>query len=79
MGLKPRVDALIGSAKYRALAPDEYPYIAEAMHEGWNEKPVGPDYAMAIAPKYFNWRKASIYGGSNEIQKNIIAKMVLGF
>ncbi|MEN7341489.1 MAG: acyl-CoA dehydrogenase family protein [Pseudomonadota bacterium] len=30
------------------------------------------------ALKYFNYRKASIYGGSNEIQKNIIAKHVLG-
>jgi alkylation response protein AidB-like acyl-CoA dehydrogenase len=28
--------------------------------------------------KYFNWRKISIYGGSNEIQKNIIAKAILG-
>ena len=31
-----------------------------------------------LAPHYFNWRKASIYGGSNEIQKNIIAKAILG-
>jgi alkylation response protein AidB-like acyl-CoA dehydrogenase len=45
---------------------------------GANEFPVGPDYAHATAPIYFNWRKASIYGGSNEIQRNIIAKMVLG-
>ena len=30
------------------------------------------------APRYFNWRKLSIYGGSNEIQRNIIAKAVLG-
>jgi len=45
---------------------------------GSNEFPVGPDYAQAAAPIYFNWRKASIYGGSNEIQRNIIAKMVLG-
>ncbi|MEY3658553.1 MAG: Acyl-CoA dehydrogenase, C-terminal domain, partial [Pseudomonadota bacterium] len=29
-------------------------------------------------PRYFNGRAASIYGGSNEIQRNIIAKMVLG-
>jgi alkylation response protein AidB-like acyl-CoA dehydrogenase len=28
---------------------------------------------------YFNYRKVTIYGGSNEIQRNIIAKMVLGF
>ncbi|MFT3727194.1 MAG: acyl-CoA dehydrogenase family protein [Terricaulis sp.] len=45
---------------------------------GDNEFAVGPDYAGAAAPVYFNWRKASIYGGSNEIQRNIIAKMVLG-
>ena len=43
-----------------------------------NEPPIGPDYAPAAAPVYFNWRKASIYGGSNEIQKNIIAKAMLG-
>ena len=54
------------------------PYIAEAREAGWNEAPVGPEHAVNIAPHYFNWRKASIYGGTNEIQKNIIAKMVLG-
>ena len=31
-----------------------------------------------LAPRYFNYRKASIYAGSNEIQRNIIAKAVLG-
>ena len=44
----------------------------------WNEPPIGPDYAPPLAPQYFNWRKISIYGGSNEIQKNIIAKAILG-
>ncbi len=43
-----------------------------------NEHPIGPDYAHRVAPTYFNMRKTSIYGGSNEIQRNIIAKMVLG-
>ncbi len=43
-----------------------------------NEFAIGPEYSRAAAPVYFNWRKASIYGGSNEIQRNIIAKMVLG-
>jgi pimeloyl-CoA dehydrogenase large subunit len=52
------------------LAPDEA--------DGSNEPPIAPDYAGGIAPAYFNWRKISIYGGSNEIQKNIIAKAVLG-
>jgi alkylation response protein AidB-like acyl-CoA dehydrogenase len=39
------------------------------------------DEGNAIAPlaaRYFNYRKTSIYGGSNEIQKNIIAQMILG-
>ena len=49
-------------------------------HEGGgNEPPVGPDYAAEAAPTYFNWRKISIYGGSNEIQRNIVAKAILGF
>ena len=46
--------------------------------EGDNEHPIGPDYAHRTAPSYFNMRKTTIYGGSNEIQHNIIAKMVLG-
>lgn len=46
--------------------------------EGGNEHPIGPDYAHRAAPTYFNTRKTTIYGGSNEIQRNIIAKMVLG-
>ena len=55
------------------------PYQPALLREGANEEPVGPGYAPSLAPTYFNWRKASIYGGSNEIQKNIIAKAVLGF
>lgn len=43
-----------------------------------NEERVGPDYAAPAAPSYFNYRKTSIYAGSNEIQRNIMAKMVLG-
>ena len=39
---------------------------------------IGPDYALGQAGRYFNTRKTSIYGGSNEIQRNIIAKAVLG-
>ena len=46
--------------------------------ERWNEPPVGPDWAGTLAPNFFNLRKVSIYGGSNEIQKNIIAKAILG-
>jgi pimeloyl-CoA dehydrogenase large subunit len=43
-----------------------------------NEPEVAPDWASLAQPTYFNWRKQSIYGGSNEIQKNIMAKAFLG-
>jgi alkylation response protein AidB-like acyl-CoA dehydrogenase len=46
--------------------------------EGDNFLPVGPDHANGVAQDYFNTRKVSIYAGSNEIQRNIMSKLVLG-
>ena len=65
-------DVLMRTVGY--YAHPEYP----PSEPGANEAPVGPGHAPGLAARYFNWRKASIYGGSNEIQRNIIAKMVLG-
>ncbi|WP_373086218.1 acyl-CoA dehydrogenase family protein [Sneathiella sp.] len=48
------------------------------LYAGQNEEPVGAQYASGVAPRYFNARKVSIYGGSNEIQRNIMAKLILG-
>ncbi|MDT8345728.1 MAG: acyl-CoA dehydrogenase family protein [Thermohalobaculum sp.] len=62
----------------RALGPYAMPFLPEALDEGWNGEPVGPDHANPAASQYFNLRKSSIYGGSNEIQKNIYAKLALG-
>ncbi len=45
---------------------------------GNNALPSGPDYSYSAVARYFNFRKTSIYGGSNEIQKNIIAKAIRG-
>jgi alkylation response protein AidB-like acyl-CoA dehydrogenase len=53
------------------------PYYRGFGH-GDNEHPIGPEWANRAAPTYFNARKTTIYGGSNEIQRNVIAKMVLG-
>ncbi len=39
---------------------------------------IGPDYADNLAAGYCNLRKLSIFGGSNEIQKNIISQMIMG-
>jgi alkylation response protein AidB-like acyl-CoA dehydrogenase len=56
-------------------------YAMPFVRDTWanvNEPRPGPDYAAPVAPHYFNIRKASIYAGSNEIQRNIMAKAVLG-
>ncbi|MDB5840371.1 MAG: pimeloyl-CoA dehydrogenase large subunit [Herminiimonas sp.] len=54
------------------------PLRREAMAAGYQGDAVGPDYAVAVSAGYLNMRKLSIYGGSNEIQKNIISQMILG-
>jgi alkylation response protein AidB-like acyl-CoA dehydrogenase len=54
------------------------PYARGMDNFGVNEVGVGPDYSNFSADNYFNMRKTSIYGGSNEIQRNIISKMILG-
>jgi alkylation response protein AidB-like acyl-CoA dehydrogenase len=46
---------------------------------GHNQSPEDLEWAAPAAPAYFNYRKVTIYGGSNEIQRNILAKAVLGF
>ena len=54
------------------------PYVPEQFEDGFQGTPLGPGNSAAAALTYFNNRKASIYGGSNEIQRNIICKAVLG-
>ncbi len=68
----------INALTRRALGPYALPFVSEALEEGYNEAPIGPDYANPLAKEYFNNRKITIYGGSNEIQKNILAKALLG-
>ena len=48
------------------------------LEAGGNETCPTPQHDLVTAPNYFNYRKTSIYAGSNEIQRNIMAKMVLG-
>ena len=67
----------ISALTRRALGPHAQPFMPEALEEGFNGEEVGPEGAAAVTPQYFNLRKLSIFGGSNEIQKNIISKMIL--
>ncbi len=62
----------------RAMGPYALPFVEEALHEGYADEPLGQPEASFAAVQYFNNRKLSIFGGSNEIQKNIISKMILG-
>jgi alkylation response protein AidB-like acyl-CoA dehydrogenase len=63
----------------QAVGPYALPYDAKVLKLGWQgAAPVGPEYAAPLAASYFDTRKTSIYGGSNEIQKNILAKAVFG-
>ena len=54
-----------------------YPFVEDTF-ANVNEPNIGPDFVTTITPSYFNGRKTTIYAGSNEIQRNIISKAVLG-
>jgi alkylation response protein AidB-like acyl-CoA dehydrogenase len=54
------------------------PFVPEQFEDGFQGEAIGPGNSAAAALTYFNNRKLSIFGGSNEIQRNIISKAVLG-
>jgi len=61
----------------RAAGPYAMPFASEAV-EGANDTIPDPRGAGPVAARYFNNRKLSIFGGSNEIQRGIIAKVTMG-
>ena len=61
-----------------AAGPYAVPFIKEAMEAGWQGEFVGAAHVAPLASTYFNMRKTTIYGGSNEVQRNIVAQTVLG-
>ena len=61
----------------RAVGPYAMPFASEAV-EGANDLIPDPHDAGPVAARYFNNRKLSIFGGSNEIQRGIIAKVTMG-
>jgi alkylation response protein AidB-like acyl-CoA dehydrogenase len=61
-----------------AAGPYSIPFIQEAMEAGWQGDQVGAAYLAPLASTYFNYRKTTIYGGSNEVQRNIVSQTVLG-
>jgi alkylation response protein AidB-like acyl-CoA dehydrogenase len=64
-----------------AAGPYALPLIKQAMEAGWQGDQAFPGGAAHCAPltsTYFNMRKTTIYGGSNEVQRNIVSQTVLG-
>jgi alkylation response protein AidB-like acyl-CoA dehydrogenase len=72
------IQQAISEMMMQAVGPYALPFREEAVETGEAGEPVGPPYAAPLAATYCNMRKTSIYGGSNEIQKNIITQMILG-
>ncbi|MFZ2288441.1 MAG: acyl-CoA dehydrogenase family protein [Halopseudomonas yangmingensis] len=61
----------------KALGPYAMPFLPEEMELDYDGDFLVDDYSASLASVYFNMRKLSIFGGSNEIQKNIVSKMIL--
>ncbi|MDX2159345.1 MAG: acyl-CoA dehydrogenase family protein [Hyphomicrobiaceae bacterium] len=53
-------------------------YQSDALHAGWNGEMIGPESSADVIYEHLYRRAATIYGGSSEVQKNIIAKGALG-
>lgn len=68
----------IYEALYDIAGPYAVPFDNEVVRYGWAGEPVGPEYAATLASNYLDSRKISIYGGANEIQRNVLAKSILG-
>ena len=69
----------------QAAGPFSVPCMLEAMEAGWQGDaalggawPGGATHCAPLAGTYFNYRKTTIYGGSNEVQRNIVSQTVLG-
>ena len=62
----------------RAVGPDAMAFQPDYLEGGDNVDMMGPEHAASAAPSYFNMRKLSIFGGSNEVQRTIITKAILG-
>ncbi|MNF05424.1 hypothetical protein D3C80_2051530 [compost metagenome] len=58
--------------------PHAWPFAPQWLEDGTPQPVSGPAWAAPASAAYFDMRKTSIYGGATEVQKNIIAKMILG-
>ncbi len=72
------IQQALATLQMEVAGPQAWPYSPDWMHAGAQEAGPGPAFAPGNTAGYFDMRKTTIYGGSTEVQKNIIAKIVLG-
>jgi len=72
------IQQMLTELMVEALGPQALPFDPAYLDGEREHALAGDDDAAPLAGYYFNFRKTSIYGGSNEIQKNIITQMILG-
>jgi alkylation response protein AidB-like acyl-CoA dehydrogenase len=72
------IQQILTELMIEALGPDALPFDTSYLEGKSAHAITGDDDNAPLAGYYFNFRKTSIYGGSNEIQKNIITQMILG-
>jgi alkylation response protein AidB-like acyl-CoA dehydrogenase len=67
----------LGRLLMECAGPYALPYLPQALEAGFSGKTAGGTQLNGLAAQYFDLRKVSIYGGTNEIQKTIIAQSAL--
>ena len=72
------IQQMLTELMVEAIGPAALPFDPAYLDGESGHSAGGDDAAAPLAAYYFNYRKTSIYGGSNEIQKNIITQMILG-
>ena len=73
-----QIQQMLTELMVEAVGPYAQPFDPSYLEGETQQAITGDNDAAPLAPYYFNYRKTSIYGGSNEIQRNIISQMILG-
>ncbi|AGH84513.1 MULTISPECIES: acyl-CoA dehydrogenase family protein [Ralstonia solanacearum species complex] len=73
-----QIQQMLTELMVEAVGPYAQPFDPDYLEGETPRAVTGDNDAAPLAPYYFNYRKTSIYGGSNEIQRNIISQMILG-
>jgi alkylation response protein AidB-like acyl-CoA dehydrogenase len=68
----------LGELLMECAGPYAVPFVPEALEMDYADDTAAGTFLNALAAQYFDLRKVSIYGGTNEVQKNLISKSILG-